>query len=121
MIFQNIKDIVKEGNDFRRVLMTGGNQQIVAMSLMPGEDIGEEVHPDIDQFFYVFEGEGEAILDGQVNSFEKHDAILVPKGTTHNIKNTASENLKLLTIYAPPAHPDGTVHATKEDALKAEE
>jgi mannose-6-phosphate isomerase-like protein (cupin superfamily) len=92
------------------------------MSLKPGEDIGEEVHPKVDQFFRIEKGEGKVIMDGQEQMFTEGFAIVVPSGTYHNIVNTSStEDLKLYTIYTPANHIDGIVHVTKEDALNDKE
>ena len=102
------------------MLHTGEHSQIVAMSIPVGGDIGEEVHPNTDQMLFFVDGEGEAILDGETRKVEEHDVVFVPAGTRHNFKNTGDEDLKLFTVYAPPEHPDGTIHKTKEEAQKAE-
>lgn len=120
MFVEDIKEIVKENVNFRKVLVTGDNSQIVAMSIPVGGDIGMEVHDNTDQFFYFVGGEGEAVMNGEVKEFEKHFAVFVPAGVTHNIVNKGNEDLKLFTVYAPAQHPAGTVHATKEDAQKEE-
>lgn len=117
----DIEDLTEENTDFRRVLYTGKHLQLVLMSLKPGEEIGEEVHEDRDQFFRVEEGEGEVVIDGRRTEIEDDDAIIVPAGARHNIINTGEEPLKLYTIYAPPEHKDGTVRATKEEAEAKEE
>ena len=92
------------------------------MSLKPGEDIGEEVHDHVDQFFRFEEGEGKVIIDGEEFIVKDGDAIVVPAGSKHNIINTSSDKqLKLYTIYSPPNHPEGTIHATREEAMEAEE
>lgn len=107
---------------FRQVLFTGKFAQLVVMCLQPGEEIGNEVHPSVDQFFRIEKGEASFIFGGK----EKHavkdgDAVIVPAGTYHNVVNTSkTANLKLYTIYSPPNHPDKTVHKTKADAMKAE-
>lgn len=119
-----IDDIEKrttENSDFRRVLYTGSQLQLVLMALRPGEEIGEEVHADRDQFFRVEQGNGEVWIDGRRSKIESEFAVVVPAGARHNIKNTGEEPLKLYTIYAPPEHVDGTVHATKADAQAATE
>lgn len=116
----DIKKLTKENTNFRTVLHTGKFSQIVAMSLLVSEDIGEEVHPNTDQMLFIIEGEGEAIINGETREIEKHGVIFVPAGVTHNFKNTGDEKLKLFTVYAPPEHPDGTVHKTKAEAQKAE-
>lgn len=117
----NIEDRTEENSDFRHVLYTGRQIQLVLMSLRPGEDIGEEVHSDVDQFFRVEAGKGEVMIDGRKSKVEGDTAIVVPAGARHNIKNTGSKALKLYTLYAPPQHADGTVQATKADAEAGEE
>lgn len=115
----DIKKAAKENEDFRRVLYAGENSQLVLMSIVVGEDIGEEVH-HVDQILFFVDGQGEAILNGDSRSVEEHDVVFVPSGTKHNFKNTGDEPLKLFTVYAPPQHPDGTVHKTKAEAESAE-
>jgi mannose-6-phosphate isomerase-like protein (cupin superfamily) len=117
----NIEEQTLQNNDFRHVLYTGNHAQLVLMSLEPEEDIGMEVHEDTDQFFRFEEGEGRCVIDG--NEYEVGDgsAIIVPAGAEHNVINTSStEKLKLYTIYSPPHHQDGTVRATKEEAMESE-
>lgn len=109
------KDSVTNGN-FRRVLYTAKSSQLVVMSLLPGEDIGEEVH-DVDQFLRIEEGEGKAVLDGAEHAVSDGVAVVVPAGTRHNIINTSqSRPMKLYTLYSPPHHRDGTIHATRAQA-----
>jgi mannose-6-phosphate isomerase-like protein (cupin superfamily) len=118
-----IKDIdalTIDNQDFRRVLYTAKNCQLVLMSLKPKEEIGMETHK-LDQFFRVEAGQGEAILDGVHTKIDEGFAILVPAGTKHNIVNTGTAALKLYTIYSPPNHRDGVVHKTRADALKDKE
>ena len=117
---QNIEKLAIENQDFRQVLYTAKNCQLVVMSLKPNEEIGMEVH-QLDQFFRVEEGNGEAILDGVNTAIKAGFAILVPAGTNHNIINVGESPLKLYTIYAPPNHRDGVVHRTREDAMADEE
>jgi len=112
---QNIEDIAVKGEDFRRVLYTAKNCQLVVMALKPKEEIGMEVHT-LDQFFRVEEGTGEANLDGVRTAIGAGFAVLVPAGTNHNIINTGNAPLKLYTIYAPPNHRDGVVHHTRAEA-----
>jgi len=112
---QDIESIATGNNDFRRVLYTARNCQLVVMSLKPEEDIGAEVHK-LDQFFRVEAGRGEAELDGVRAVIQAGFAVIVPAGTRHNIINTGSEPLKLYTLYAPPNHRDGVVHPTRADA-----
>ena len=123
MAFQgDIENIAKRSTDFRRVVATGKYGQLVVMSIPPGEDIGSEVHPSTDQIFFVVEGEGKAVLNGKANAIEENDVVFVPAGAEHNLINTEKhEALKLVTIYAPPQHADGTIHRSKAEALAAEE
>jgi mannose-6-phosphate isomerase-like protein (cupin superfamily) len=111
-----------EGNRaFRRVLFTGPNMQLVLMSLKPGEEIGNEVHSTHDQFFRIEEGEARLETEGERTKLKEGEVAIVSAGTRHNIVNTSGhEELKMYTIYAPPQHPDGTVHLTKADADRAE-
>ena len=114
-----IANIEKETNDnknFRKVLFTAPHSQLVVMSLLPGEEIGEEVHDNVDQFIRIESGKGEAILDGEKTVIEDDWAVVIPAGTRHNIVNTSDSEMKLYTIYSPAEHPDGTIHPTKADA-----
>lgn len=117
----DIEESTGKNSDFRRVLYTGKQMQLVLMALKPGEEIGEEVHDDRDQFFRVEKGEGEVSIDGHKTKIKSDVAIVVPAGARHNVRNTGDEPLKLYTIYAPPEHVDGTVHVTKADAQATEE
>jgi mannose-6-phosphate isomerase-like protein (cupin superfamily) len=117
----DIEDRTEANSDFRRVLYTGKQMQLVLMALQPGEAIGEEVHSDRDQFFRVEKGKGEVWIDGKRTEIKSDMAIVVPSGALHNIKNTGAKPLKLYTIYAPPEHVDGTVHVTKADAETSKE
>ena len=107
---------------FRRVLFTGEHLQLVVMCLQPGEEIGNEVHATVDQFFRIEEGKARFVFNGK----EEHlvhasDAVVVPAGTYHNVINASSTKpVRLYTIYTPPQHPDGTVHKTKAEAEAAE-
>ena len=105
-----------ENDDFRRVLYTGKNLQLVLMTLQPGEEIGEEVHDDRDQFFRFEEGEGVVLIDGKENRVEDDFAVIVPAGARHNVRNTGPKPLRLYTVYGPPEHKDGVVQSTKEEA-----
>jgi mannose-6-phosphate isomerase-like protein (cupin superfamily) len=109
----NIEELSERNSDFRRVFYTGQKLQLVVMTLKPGEEIGEEVHDDGDQFFRVEEGEGEVLIDGKRSRIKCGDAILIPAGARHNIVNTGKKSLHVYTLYAPPEHRDRTVHATK--------
>jgi mannose-6-phosphate isomerase-like protein (cupin superfamily) len=117
----DIEALTVQNDDFRRVLYTGHNLQLVLMTLQPGEEIGEEVHEDRDQFFRIEEGEGEVWIDGVCNKVKDDDAVIVPQGARHNVVNSGAEPLRVYTIYGPPEHVDGTVHKTKADADAAHE
>jgi mannose-6-phosphate isomerase-like protein (cupin superfamily) len=117
----DIEELTENNSDFRRVVYTGKNLQLVLMSIEPGGEIGEEVHDDGDQFVRVEEGKAEVWIDGQKTSVESDDAIVVPAGARHNVVNKGGKTLKLYTLYAPPEHRDGTVHASKADADALEE
>jgi mannose-6-phosphate isomerase-like protein (cupin superfamily) len=114
----NIEKDTLSNSDFRRVLYTGKNSQLVLMNLRPGEEIGEEVHKTIDQFFRFEKGEGIVYIDGTKRNVTDGDAVVIPAGARHNVINTSkTTELKLYTIYSPPEHQDGTVRKTKADAL----
>lgn len=112
----DIEELTEDNNDFRRVLYTSRNMQLVLMALQPGEEIGEEVHEDRDQFFRVEKGRGEIFIDGVARKIKSDMAMIVPAGARHNIRNTGDKRLQFYTIYAPPEHVDGVVHSTKADA-----
>lgn len=117
----NIEKETEQNTNFRKVLFTGKNEQLVVMSLKPGENIGMEVHPDVDQFIRIEEGEAKAILDGKEHVLEEDFAIIIAAGTEHDVVNTSeTEDLKLYTIYSPPEHPDGTIHKDKAEAEEYE-
>lgn len=116
----NIETITKSNTNFRQVITTNQHSQLVVMSLKPGEDIGMEVHPDIDQFLRIESGQGEVSLNGEITHVQSEWAIVVPAGTEHNLTNTSDQDLKLYTVYSPPEHPDGTIHQTKQEAMDAE-
>ncbi|HXH32731.1 MAG TPA: cupin domain-containing protein [Bacteriovoracaceae bacterium] len=117
----DIEELTTGNSDFRRVLYTGKNLQLVLMALQPGEEIGEEVHEDHDQFFRIEEGNGEVWIDGKKTKIKDDDAIIVPAGAKHNVVNTGGAPLLLYTIYGPPEHRDGVIHATKVEAESEEE
>jgi mannose-6-phosphate isomerase-like protein (cupin superfamily) len=122
MAFKGYKTAIEKetlkNTDFRRVLYTGKNSQLVLMSLEPGEEIGEEVHSHIDQFFRFEAGEGVVIIDSNKYPVKDGDCAIVPAGALHNVVNTSKkEKLKLYTIYSPPEHIDKTIRHTKADAL----
>jgi mannose-6-phosphate isomerase-like protein (cupin superfamily) len=112
----NIEKRTLENEDFRRVLYTGHHLQLVAMTLQPGDEIGEEVHQDRDQFFRIEEGAGVVRIDGVDNPVRDDFAVVVPAGARHNVINTGTEPLRLYTIYGPPEHLDGIVQSTKAEA-----
>lgn len=113
----NIEDLTVDNKDFRNVLYTSNNMQLVVMSIPPGEDIGEEVH-GLDQFIRVESGKGSVILNGDSTEVKDGDCVIIPQGVTHNFKNTSEEDLKLYTIYSPPNHKKDVVHSTKSDATE---
>ena len=113
----NIEKLTLDNQDFRRVLYTASHSQLVLMSILPGEDIGLEVH-HVDQFFRFESGSGVSIVDGLEYAVSDGTALLVPAGAEHNIKNTGTVPLKLYTVYAPANHIDGRIHKTKADAEK---
>ncbi len=118
----NIEKLTTDNKNFRKVLYTGKNSQLVLMSLKPGEEIGMEVHDDTDQFFRVDAGTGMVSIDGNESTISDGDAVIVPEGAKHNVVNTSdSEDLKLYTIYSPPHHRDGVIHPTKADAMSDDE
>lgn len=107
-------------DDFRRVLFTGPNTQLVLMTLRPGEEIGLETHAGHDQFIRIEKGEGVVLLDGEETELAEGSAVVIPAGVEHNITNTSDgAPLRLYTLYSPPQHPDGTVHRTKREAEAA--
>src|SRR5829696_8912111 len=117
----NIENDALENEDFRRVLYTAKNTQLVLMSLLANEEIGEETH-NLDQFIRVEAGQGLAVLDGVAHRLTDGSAVVIPAGTKHNVINVSdTEELKLYTLYSPPEHRDGTVHKTKSEALEHEE
>ena len=113
----NLEEKTLNGNNFREVLYTTQRSQLVIMTLLPGEEIGLEKHEGHDQFIRVEAGQGVAILDGERHALEDGVAVVIPAGTEHNVINTSdSEPMRLYTLYTPPEHPDGIVHATKAEA-----
>jgi mannose-6-phosphate isomerase-like protein (cupin superfamily) len=117
----DILGLARSNQDFRRVIDTGEHSQLVAMTIPAGGEIGEEVHPEEDQILVFVEGNADAILEGRSSPVGPNDLVFVKSGTRHNFVNTGDGPLRLITVYAPPEHPPGTVHATKEEADAAEE
>jgi len=117
----DIEKLTETNKNFRKVLYTGKYAQLVVMSLLPGEEIGNEVHHTVDQFFRIEEGKAKFVFRGEEHLVKAGDAVIVPAGTFHNVINTSTtEALKLYTLYSPPNHPDGTIHKTKAEAEAAE-
>ena len=119
--FDNIEKATEDNVEFRKVLYTGNNIQLVLMTIPPGCEIGAEVHDDRDQFFRFEAGTGEVTVDDNVYAVKADDAVIVPQGARHNVVCTGDEPLKLYTIYGPPEHLDGTVHHTPEEAEASHE
>ena len=117
MQYENIEQSALENNNFRKVLFTNKYSQVVLMSIPPGEDIGSEVHETVDQVLVFVKGSGRAVVAGETHDIRAGDMFAVAAGTEHDFINTGDEALKLFTVYSPPEHPDGVVHATKADAL----
>lgn len=111
----NIERLSLENDNFRKVLYTDKNCQVVLMSLLPSEEIGEEVH-DVDQFLRVEQGSGKTIMNGVEHDLADGIIIVVPAGVRHNIVNTGAAAMKLYSLYMPPHHRDGVVHKTKAEA-----
>jgi mannose-6-phosphate isomerase-like protein (cupin superfamily) len=112
----------RKNADFRRVLYTGKHSQLVLMSLKPGEEIGEETHEDVDQFFRFETGEGKVIIDGAEHRIKDGNGVIVPAGAKHNVVNTSKRaHLRLYTIYSPPEHQNGVIRHTKKEATASEE
>ena len=116
----DIEEKTLDNNNFRKVLFTGKHMQLVVMALKPGEDIGEEIHENVDQFFRIEQGEAKVIIDDEADILKEDMVVIVPAGAKHNIINTSNVDLKLYTIYAPPNHPDGTIHKDKAEANEYE-
>ncbi len=118
---ENIQEKTISNNNFREVLFTASHMQLVVMSLKIGEEIGLETHDSVDQFFRIESGRAKILIDDEETILETEWVAVVPAGSKHNVINIGDSDLKLYTIYAPANHPEGTIHATKEDAIKAEE
>jgi len=117
----DIETLTEDNDDFRRVLYTAKNVQLVLMSLKPGEDIGSEIHIDRDQFFRVEKGHGEIVIDGMTHKVKSGFAIVVPAGARHNLVNSGDKSMKLYTLYGPPNHLDKLVQSTKASAQASKE
>ncbi len=117
-----IENLTVKNSFFRQVLFTGKHCQLVVMCLQGGEEIGNEVHPGTDQFFRIEEGEARFVFNGsEEHLVHEGEAVVVPAGTYHNVINASrAKPLRLYTLYAPPNHPDGTIHRTKAEAEAAE-
>ena len=118
--FGHIEADTLANDNFRKVVFTGEHSQLVLMSLKPGEEIGLEVHPHVDQFFRFEQGEGKVIVDTEEFAVVDGYSVVVPAGSQHNVINTGAGDLKLYTLYSPANHPDGTIHKTKAEAEAAE-
>lgn len=117
----NIEQLTMKNSNFRQILYTAEHTQLVLMCLMPGEDIGTEVHTENDQFFRFESGQGKVIIDGNEHKVGEGSAIIVPSGAEHNVINVSeTEELKLYTLYSPPHHKDGIVRKTKKEAVANE-
>lgn len=113
----NVNKLTLENTYFRKVIHTGEHSQFVVMHINPGEDIGEETHPHVEQTLFNISGVGKVVLDGVESDFNTGDVVVVTPGTKHNFINTGSEPLKIYTVYAPPNHLDGRIHKTKAEAI----
>jgi mannose-6-phosphate isomerase-like protein (cupin superfamily) len=121
VIHYTIATEAQKSPDFRRVLWTGENTQLVIMTIPPGGEIGDEVHEDTDQILTFVSGTGKATVAGATKQVVQGDLVVVPAGTEHNVENTGENPLILYTVYGPPEHADGAVHKTKEEADAMEE
>jgi mannose-6-phosphate isomerase-like protein (cupin superfamily) len=122
----NLEKATKQNTTYRTALWTGKHLQLTLMCIKVGEDVGLEMHPDVDQFFMLEEGKGQILMGNSQNNLNykmpvyENYAFIVPAGTWHNFINTGNKSAKLFTIYAPPEHPFGTIHKTKKDAEEQE-
>lgn len=117
----DIETLTEQNSEFRHVLYTGHHLQLVLMALPAGGEIGAEVHDENDQFFRVEEGEGEVEIDGHTTLIRAGSGVVVPAGARHNVRNTGQTMLRLYSLYGPPHHEDGVVHATKKQADQDDE
>jgi len=113
-IVLNIEEETLKNTDYRRVLYTTKNSQLVLMNIHPGDEIGEEVH-ELDQFIRLEQGSGLLIMDGVEHQVKDDWAFVIPGGASHNVINTGKDEMKLYSIYSPPEHKDGTIHTTKAE------
>ncbi|MEK7634346.1 MAG: cupin domain-containing protein [Patescibacteria group bacterium] len=121
MVFhKNIVELAKQNENFRQVVNTGEHSQLVLMSLLPGEDIGEEVHTTVDQILVFVEGSGEAVIEGIPSPIISGDLVFVNAGVKHNFKNIGSAPLKIYTVYSPANHPIDRIQKTKAEAMAEE-
>jgi len=118
--FDHLEKITKENDNYRKVVYTGKHSQLVLMVLQPGEEIGEEIHADNDQFFRFESGQGKVIIDGNEYTVVDGDGVIVPAGAKHNIINAGADTMKIYTIYSPAHHQDGTIHPTKAEQKEEE-
>lgn len=112
MIIKNIEDLADENTNFRKVIYTDPHCQITVMSLPVGTNIGIENHEDVEQLFFIVDGKGEALIGSELEQFEEDDMLHIPSGTDHDIRNTGDEDLKLISIYSKPVHPEGLIQKT---------
>lgn len=117
----NLEQVTEQNGFFRHVLYTTAHSQLVVMALLPGEEIGMEVHPDHDQFIRFETGKGKVVLDGEEHDVSSGYGVVIPAGTMHNVINSSESPMKLYTIYTPPEHKDGTIHKTKAEAVVSHE
>jgi len=118
----NIEELTLANTNFRQVLYTGKHTQLVLMCLKPGEEIGEEVHNTVDQFFRFEQGIGKVLIDGSEYNVKDGSAVIVPAGAKHNVINVSTtDDLKLYTLYSPANHIDGRIHKTRDEAMADEE
>ena len=113
----NLGSVLFGNEHFRQVIFTGQKSQLVVMSLLPGEDIGEETHTHVEQVLTIAQGEGTVVLDGVETPIKASEVIIVTPGTRHNVVNGSGSPMKIATVYAPPNHIDGRIHMTKADAI----
>lgn len=116
----NIQTLVMRNDNFREVVFTGKKSQLVVMSIPPGEEVGEEIHPGVEQTLYIVSGTCNVVLDNNCTQVTAGDVIVVTPGTLHNFINNGDETVKVITTYSPPNHIDGRIHVTRIDAEEDE-